>query len=47
MIIKVQLEDGEYVDDWSAFRHVFDEAAKKVGQSLSMIIHTDEELSDE
>jgi hypothetical protein len=45
MKIKVQLEDNEYVEDWSAFRYAFEEAARKVGQTISVIIHTDEELS--
>lgn len=44
MKIKVQLEEHEYVDDWTAFRDAFEKAAEQVGQSLSMIIHTDEEL---
>lgn len=45
MKIKVQLEDDEYVEDWSAFREAFAKAAEEVGLSISTIIHTDQELT--
>ncbi len=44
MKIKVELEGQEVVEDWSAFRDAFEEAAQKVGLNISIIIHTDEEL---
>jgi hypothetical protein len=45
MKIKVQLEPNEVVDDWSAFRDAFEEAARKMDLGISIIIHTDEELA--
>ena len=44
MKIKVQLERNEAVTDWSAFRDAFEEAAEKLDLTISIIIHTDEEL---
>lgn len=44
MKIKVQLEEDEYVENWTALRDAFVEAAEKVGLEISTIIHTDEEL---
>jgi hypothetical protein len=43
--IKVELEGQEVVDDWSAFRDAFEEAAQKMDLNISIIIHTDEDLS--
>lgn len=45
MKIKVELEGQEVVDDWSAFRDAFEEAAQKMDLNISIIIHTDEDLS--
>jgi hypothetical protein len=45
MKLKVELEGQEVVDDWSKFRDAFEEAAQKVDLNISIIIHTDEELS--
>lgn len=44
MKLKVQLEPGEFVDDWSAFRDAFERAARELDMGISIIIHTDEEL---
>ena len=45
MKIKVQLEGEEAVTDWTAFRDAFEEAARKLDLNISIIIHTDEELT--
>ena len=45
MKIKVQLEGEEFVEDWSEFRDVFTDAAKRIGLDVSTIIHTNQELT--
>lgn len=44
MRMKVQLRpgpNGEVVDDWTAFREAFEEAAQKVGLTIEQIIHVE------
>lgn len=41
MKIKVQLAEGEAVEDWMLFRDVFVVAAEELGLELEQIIHTE------
>lgn len=39
--MRVELGPEEVVEDWTAFREAFVEAAEKVGLTIDQIIHTD------
>jgi hypothetical protein len=42
MKIRVQLGPDEYVDDWTAFREVFEDAAEQLDLTLVEIAHVSE-----
>lgn len=43
MQIRLALEEEEVVADWTALREAFEEAAEKIGLTISTIVHTDKE----